>query len=223
MTPPLEMDRVGLRFGAAAERLADLSLRLAPGMVATVTGPAGAGKTLLIELAAMARMPSRGDLRLFGRATGGMGAGERARARRRIGWAAAEPRMANAADPVDEVALPLRLVGMRRVAARERAAELLDWLGGTGEAGGGEARHRIALARAVVTDQELVLVDEVAAFPPALRGRLPALVARLADRGVACLLASRDASALAELPGAARWRLTGGRLVRAEREPAAAR
>lgn len=215
MTPALELSTVGLRLGSGAERLDDISLRLPAGSVGTVVGPAGSGKSLLLAIAALEQRPSRGSVRLFGREANSGDAVMRAAARRRIGWVEAEPILVATLDAVDNAALPLRLAGTEREEARARASELLAWLGEPvplGSTLAPELRHRVAIARAVLAGQELILVDEVAALPPALAERFITLVTQLSRTGTAFLLTSRDERVLARFPATPSWHLLGGRL-----------
>jgi len=215
MTPALELDGMGLRFGKGPERLADISLSVAPGAVTTLSGPAGAGKSLLLEVAALLRRPSRGRVRLFGQDGAVLRPEALARLRRRLSLIEAAPVPDRMLDPVIAAGLPLRLAGMDEASARTRAGEMLAWI--RGEAGVGDRStlaRDVALARAVIAGPELVLIDELAGFPEARQRRIAQLVAQLSRQGVAFVIASRDEQALAGLPATTRCRMSDGLLHR---------
>src|SRR5258705_11547818 len=66
LTPIVEFDSIGLRYGTGAEVLRDLDFRLLKGGFYFLTGPSGAGKTALLKLLYLAQRPTRGRIALFG-------------------------------------------------------------------------------------------------------------------------------------------------------------
>src|SRR5258708_26992382 len=66
LTPIVEFDSIGLRYGTGAEVLRDLDFRLSKGGFYFLTGPSGAGKTSLLKLLYLAQRPTRGRLALVG-------------------------------------------------------------------------------------------------------------------------------------------------------------
>lgn len=209
MPPVLDLEGVGIRFDASAEILSDLALRLEAGMIALVSGPPGSGKSMLVRVAALLQRPSRGSVRLFGENTGDLAPATVRALRRRIGIVESMPAMVRTLHPVDNVALPLRLAGVRREEARRQAAALLDGLAG-GAARCGD--RPVALARAIVADPGLVVVDDAERLDADLRGRLPLTLERLARRGTAVLLTGEDERLAGQLGTVMRLRLDGGRL-----------
>ena len=157
--PPVPATAVALagvskRFGAgpgAVVALDGLSLSVARGEFVCLVGASGCGKTTLLNLVAGLDQPTAGRIETSGLRTALM-----------FQEAALFPWLTVA----DNVELALRLRGVGRAERRRRAAELLDLvrLGDFGERRphelSGGMRQRVALARSLAQDAELLLMDE---------------------------------------------------------------
>ena len=66
----IQLDGVGLRYGAAEPVLRDLSFAVPAGGFRWLLGPSGAGKTSLLRLLTLASRPSANDLKLIADGTG---------------------------------------------------------------------------------------------------------------------------------------------------------
>jgi ABC-type lipoprotein export system ATPase subunit len=149
--------------------LRGLTLDVAPGERVVIHGPNGSGKTTLMRVLAGESDPSAGTVRVCGMDLAGASERDRRTLRsRRLGLIdqhhgrTLRPELST----VDNVALQLRLAGVRRNPARNRAAELLDRLGLGHLAGrrpaalsGGEAQQ-VAVCAAVAHGPALLLADE---------------------------------------------------------------
>jgi NitT/TauT family transport system ATP-binding protein len=129
--------------------LADVSLRAAPRELLAIVGPSGCGKTTLLELICRLQDPDRGTV-----------SGQPA---------ALMPQrdlLAPWLDALDNAALALRIAGVPRTHARERAARLFEQLGLTGferarpEELSGGMRQRVAFARTLLSGKRLLCLDE---------------------------------------------------------------
>jgi cell division transport system ATP-binding protein len=155
-----------MRYGAGREVLRDVTMRLAPGGFYFLTGPSGAGKSSLLKLIYLAERPSRGLITLFDRDLATTPRRELPALRRRIGVVFQDFRLIPHLSALDNVALPLRVAGLRGERVRANVAELLRWVGlaehldaKPATLSGGQ-QQRIAIARAVVTRPSLLLADE---------------------------------------------------------------
>ncbi len=144
--------------------LGPFDLTIAPGEIVALVGASGAGKSTVLRLLAGLEPPSDGAVR---------------RAGERTGFVFQSPTLMPWADALANVALPLELASVSRPEARTRAAEALaavglgDRLGARPRQLSGGMAMRVALARALVTRPNLLLLDEpFAALDSVTRRRL---------------------------------------------------
>jgi tungstate transport system ATP-binding protein len=174
---PDPLEASGLRVRRGRGFLLEVpALRAARGETLAVLGPNGAGKSTLLEILALLRPPDEGEVRLLGEAPAG--AAVRLRLRRRLSLAMQDPFLLSGSI-LDNVSLPLRLRGEAKGRAGEAARRWLDRFEISHLAGrparavsGGEAR-RASLARALVTEPDVLLLDEpFSALDPPTRDAL---------------------------------------------------
>jgi NitT/TauT family transport system ATP-binding protein len=153
--PIVALQGVGKRFRSGVEALAGIDLAVAPGSFLSLLGPSGCGKSTLLRIIAGLTPPSQGSVRY----------GDSGLARR-LGFVFQEPTLMPWATVADNVFLPLRLAGQSRAATETRVAETLASVGLAGferayprELSGG-MRMRVSIARALVTEPRLLLLDE---------------------------------------------------------------
>jgi ABC-type multidrug transport system ATPase subunit len=201
----------------SGERLGPVSLALLPGEIAGVVGPAGAGKTRLLRVAAGTARPRTGDVRVWG-----MRVTDPA-ARRLIGYAGDNPAFPRALTVHEMLMYYARLHcgTSNERSARGLVREALEIAGLAAaaelavESLGRADLQRLNFAQAALGGRRVLLLDETFSGLDAfarrdLRGR----IARLAAEGVAVLITARDPAALERL--AARVLvLRDGRIVRA--------
>ncbi len=195
----VRFENVGLRYGMGPEVLRDVSFLLEDGSFHFLTGPSGAGKTSLLRLLFLAQRPTRGLISLFGHDVASMPRSRLPAIRRGIGVVFQEFKLLDHLTVFDNVALPLRVRGMRPDMFRTDVVELLDWVG-LGERinayppvlSGGE-KQRTAIARAVVGRPRLLLADEPTGnVDPQLGRRLLRLFTELNKLGTTILIATHD-------------------------------
>ena len=154
--PLVALRDVGKVFGNGTEALAGLDLAIGEHEFLSLLGPSGCGKSTALRLIA-----GLGDL-----TSGRIGWRDGHSARRDIGFVFQEPTLMPWATALDNVRLPLKLAGVARRERTERARETLALVGLDGfeaayprELSGG-MKMRVSLARALVTEPRLLLLDE---------------------------------------------------------------
>ena len=172
MSDPNMVSLAGLSkgFGAGETRvevLKDLDVEVEKGKMIAVVGPSGVGKSTLLHIIGLLDRPDDGLLELGGREVGSLDGEARAHLRNKmIGFVFQHHYLLDELDALDNVALPLRIAGNRTAAARARAAELLEAVSLSDRAhhypdqlSGGE-QQRVAVARALAMEPDLLLADE---------------------------------------------------------------
>ena len=129
MSEIVRFENVGLRYGLGPEILRDISFRLEPSSFHFLIGPSGAGKSSLLKLMYLAHRPTRGKVSLFGREISNLPHEDLPSLRRRIGVVFQEFRLLNHLSAFDNVALPLRVTGLRGAEIKKHVEELLSWVG----------------------------------------------------------------------------------------------
>ena len=107
----------------------DVSLHLQPGECVGLIGPNGSGKSSLLRLLYLAQRPSRGLVRLFGSDLMTLDRERLPGFRRRIGVVFQDFRLVPHLSAFDNIALPLRIAGMRDADITTPVREILDWVG----------------------------------------------------------------------------------------------
>ena len=161
----LRIDNVSKRFvrdgasGVAA--VADVSLTVEPGELVTLLGPSGCGKTTTLRMVAGFEQPDQGRIFIRDRDVTGLMV-----YRRNIGFVFQNYALFPHLTVFENVAYGLRVRGLRDAELRARVGQVLELSGLPGyearypnQLSGGE-QQRVAVARAVVIEPELLLFDE---------------------------------------------------------------
>ncbi|MFJ8883387.1 ABC transporter ATP-binding protein [Streptomyces sp. NPDC102402] len=182
--------------------LDDASFSVHPGEVVAVMGPSGSGKSTLLHCLAGIVTPDSGTVTYAGRELSAMSDAERSALRRGdFGFVFQFGQLVPELTCVENVALPLRLSGVRRKAA-ERTA--LEWMARLevedlaaqrpGEVSGGQGQ-RVAVARALVASPKVVFADEPTGALDSLNGErvMELLTESARTSGTAVVLVTHEA------------------------------
>ena len=166
----IEFDKVTkvYRTGTiAVAALRGVSLTINTGEYVAIVGPSGSGKSTLMHILGCLDTPTGGTFRLAGQNVSGMSEEALAEVRnRRIGFVFQQFNLLPSMTAWQNVELPLIYAGVRRPERKERAMAALAKVGlasrvqhRPGELSGGQ-QQRVAVARALVTEPDLILADE---------------------------------------------------------------
>jgi heme exporter protein A len=193
----LRVARVCKSFGRQ-RALVDITLGFAPGEVTSIIGPNGAGKTTLLGILSTLVRPTSGDILLGDEALGKT-------ARQSVGYVGHEPGIYADLSAQQNLCLFAELYGVAEPKAR--AASMLDRVGLAGVSHALPARafsrgmlQRLALARALLHDPEILLFDEPAsALDPEGARWLSEELDRERKAGRMVILVTHDLGAAAEV------------------------
>ena len=195
----IKFDEVGLRYGPGDEVLSDLSFRLEPGSFHFLTGKSGAGKSSLLKLIYLSRLPSRGLVEIMDESVNTATRDTIVALRRRIGVVFQDYRLLDHLSTFENVALPLRIRGASDDQINLEVTELLDWVGLADQQhqlpstlSGGQ-KQRAAIARAVITTPKILLADEPTGnVDDEMAARLMQLYIELNKVGTTTVIATHD-------------------------------
>jgi len=212
----------GVRYSAGPRLIFDgLDLTVPHGRITAVMGPSGTGKTTLLRLLTGQARASSGSVRVLGQDVGSLSRRELFALRRRMGMLFQNGALLTDLNVFENVAFPVReharlpepvlrrLVLMKLEAVGLRGAEALT----PQELSGGMAR-RVALARAIVMDPEVLIYDEpFVGLDPVSMGIIVRLIRRLNDAlGITSIVVSHDVQEVGSIADHS-YLLDGGRVV----------
>lgn len=174
----IRFENVTKRYADGTTAVDNLSFEVAEGELVTLVGPSGCGKTTTMKMVNRLIEPTGG--RIF---VGGddISATNPVELRRRIGYVIQQVGLFPHKTVLDNTATVPHLLGVKRSAARARAAELLDLVGLDPSVHGarypeqlsGGQRQRVGVARALAADPPVLLMDEpFGAVDPVVREHL---------------------------------------------------
>jgi cell division transport system ATP-binding protein len=195
----IEFHHVSKRFDNGQEALADLTVEFAEGSMTFLTGHSGAGKSTFLKLLLCLDLPSRGQILVNGVNVTQMNGQRLAHYRQHLGAVFQDHHLLSHRSVYENVAMPLRISGMREkeIARRVRAAlsrvgllekeRLFPRYLSTGE------QQRIGIARAVVTRPKILLADEPTGnLDPELSRDIMKLFEQFNQVGTTVIVASHD-------------------------------
>ena len=209
-TPAIEAFNLTKVYGSGNTEVVamkDVSLTVARGEVVALLGPSGAGKSTLLTAIGLINPPTAGRIVIGGQPV--MEADRalvdlRAFRRQHLGFIFQKSNLIPFLSAVENVQVALEINDVLPRRARERAMELLDYLGVADRANNlpdalsGGQQQRVAVARALANEPGLILADEPTAALDSQRGRqVMELFRKVAhERGAAVMVVTHDHRAL---------------------------
>jgi NitT/TauT family transport system ATP-binding protein len=161
--PCIRLDGVGVTFRTASrivEAVTDVTLDIGEREFLALLGPTGCGKSTLLRVIGDLTPPTRGVVQVRGQAA------HAARQRNEFGFVFQEPALLPWRSALDNVRLPLEVVGFPQEKRRARCEELLQLVGLLGfrdsyphELSGG-MKQRVAIVRALAWEPSILMMDE---------------------------------------------------------------
>jgi putative spermidine/putrescine transport system ATP-binding protein len=183
------------RVFGATRALNEMSLEIAPGELVALLGPSGCGKTTALRIVAGFEFADAGEVLIDGKDISGVPA-----AKRDMGMVFQSYSLFPNMTALDNVAFGLRMRKVGGGARRKQAAELLDMVGLSPQAGqwphqlSGGQQQRVALARALAIEPRVLLLDEpLSALDAKVRLQLREQIRTLQQRlGTTTLFVTHD-------------------------------
>jgi NitT/TauT family transport system ATP-binding protein len=159
--PPLVVERVAKSYevgGRIVPVIGNLSLTLREGEIVSIVGPSGCGKTTLLNTLCGLLTPDSGRIRWHGREVSGQP--------QNVGYMLQKDLLLPWRTALGNAMLGLEIRGVASGEAEDRSRAMLDQLGLHGFADhypatlSGGMRQRVALARTLVNDPDVLLLDE---------------------------------------------------------------
>jgi cell division transport system ATP-binding protein len=179
--------------------LRDLTLTVDKGEFMFLSGPSGAGKSTFLRLLLREDLPTEGGLKVLGRDLTTLRASAVQTYRRNVGFVFQDFRLIQRFTVFQNVAFVMRVLGLPVATQQRKTFQVLKWVGlqhrmnaFPDELSGGE-QQRIAIARALVNDPQLVLADEPTGnLDPDLSLEIMNLFREVNARGTTVVVATHD-------------------------------
>jgi cell division transport system ATP-binding protein len=195
----IETSHLSKLYGRGVYALQDLTLKIDKGEFVFLTGPSGAGKSTFLRLLLRAELPTGGTLSVAGHDLIHLGHSQVQAYRRTVGFIFQDFRLIPRLTVFQNIAFCMRVLGVPVLLQQRKTYQVLKWVGlqhrmhaHPPELSGGE-QQRIAIARALVNDPQLVLADEPTGnLDPDLSLEIMNLFREINARGTTVLVATHD-------------------------------
>ncbi len=195
----IESVKLSKLYNRGVYALRDLSITIDKGEFLFLTGPSGAGKSTFLKLLLREDLPSNGELTVMGRDLRTLKPAQVQSYRRGVGFVFQDFRLVPRFTVFENVAFVMRVLGLPLATQQRKTFQVLKWVGlqhrmnaYPEELSGGE-QQRIAIARALVNDPQLVLADEPTGnLDPDLSLEIMNLFREVNARGTTVVVATHD-------------------------------
>ncbi len=202
----IDLHNVTKVYGTDVLALDNLSFTVDKGEFVFLTGPSGAGKSTLLRLLLRQEVPTTGTLEVGGRNLAALSTSEVQAYRRSLGVVFQDFKLIATKTVFDNVTFVMRVLGVPVDQQRRKTYQVLKWVGlqhralaFPPELSGGE-QQRIAIARALVTEPQVVLADEPTGnLDPDLSLEIMDLFRDINASGTTVLVATHDRALIAHV------------------------
>jgi cell division transport system ATP-binding protein len=203
----IRLSKVSKYYNQRVPALHDITCSIRRGEFAFITGASGAGKTTLLKLLYGAERADQGKVIVNDQDLTNFRPRDLAKLRRNIGVVYQDSKLIPFRSVYENIALPLRVLGLAEKEVKQRAWRALKEVGLTTKVSdypsalsGGE-QQRVALARALVSEPEILLADEPTGnLDPDLTLEIMELIYTANQRGTTVVVATHDNSIIERLP-----------------------
>lgn len=202
----IEFKTVSKQYPTGQLALYNVNIQLQQGEMAFLTGHSGAGKSTLLKLIALLDTPTKGDVFVAGQNTQKIKQRKIPAFRRNIGMIFQDHHLLADRTVFDNIALPLKIEGMRPQDIKRRVRAALDKVNLLSKEkqypqmlSAGE-KQRIGIARSVVNKPAIILADEPTGnLDPGLASDIMHTFKQFNDYGSTVLIASHDHALIKEM------------------------
>lgn len=195
----IETHHLSKLYSRGVYALRDLTVTIDKGDFVFLTGPSGAGKSTFLRLLLREERPSEGDLKVLGRDLNALRPSQVQTYRRSVGFVFQDFRLVPRFTVFQNVAFVMRVLGVPLATQQRKTFQVLKWVGlqhrmnaFPEELSGGE-QQRIAIARALVNDPQLILADEPTGnLDPDLSFEIMNLFREINAKGTTVVVATHD-------------------------------
>lgn len=193
--------------GMKVDALKDINLSIEAGDVYGIIGMSGAGKSTLVRCLNYLEKPTQGEVLIGGKNLGNLTEKELRKQRSDIAMIFQHFNLLMQKNVIDNVCFPLRLQGIRKREAREKARELLKTVDLSekeksypAQLSGGQ-KQRVAIARALASNPRILLCDEAtSALDPQTTASILALLKEINQNlGITIVIITHQMSVIREI------------------------
>lgn len=193
--------------GDSVHAVKDVSLEIPAGDIYGIVGFSGAGKSTLVRCMNMLEKPDSGTVTVDGMQLNSLKGKQLNAERKKIGMIFQQFNLYATRTVIDNIAFPLYYTGISRAKARQKARDLLDYVGMKDKAGAypsqlsGGQKQRVAIARALATDPKVLLCDEAtSALDPITTSSILRLLKKLnRETGITIVVITHQMQVVKEL------------------------
>lgn len=187
--------------------LSNINLKIDKGEFVFITGPSGAGKTTLLKLMLLAEKPTTGQIIVAHMNLTAMKQKHVYLLRRMVGFIYQDYKLLESRTVLENVALPLEILGVHTKEAHKKTLLLLRSVGLHGKyneypraLSGGE-QQRVSVARALIHEPSILLVDEPTGNVDEENAEIiMSLIRSYNDKGTTVVLATHDKNIIKKYP-----------------------